>query len=240
MKVLAIGNSFSQDSTRYLHRIAESDGTELKTVNLYIGGCPLKKHYINALEDKRDYDMEFNGEATNFKVSIKESLISDDWDVVTIQQVSYLAPYYETYQPYLDFMREYIKKYAPKSKIYLHQTWAYENGSERLKNLGYTDHKQMLSDIKRSYENAARAINADGIIPSGEVIEGLLESGIEKIHRDTFHAAYGIGRYALGLTWYASLTGKDVGNIVFMETDEPISETETDIAKKTIARIVNK
>lgn len=240
MKVLAIGNSFSQDATRYLHRIAESAGTELKTVNLYIGGCPLKKHYINALEDKRDYDMEFNGEPTNFKVSIKESFISDDWDVVTLQQVSYLAPYYETYQPYLDFMRDYIKKYAPKSKIYLHQTWAYENGSERLNNLGYTDHTQMLSDIKRSYKCAAKAINADGIIPSGEVIEGLLESGIKKIHRDTFHAAYGIGRYALGLIWYASLTGKDVGDIVFMKTDEPILETEIDIAKKTVARIVNK
>lgn len=30
MKVLAIGNSFSQDATRYLHQIAKADKFDLK------------------------------------------------------------------------------------------------------------------------------------------------------------------------------------------------------------------
>ena len=41
MKVLAIGNSFSQDATRYLHQIAKANQFDLKVVNLYIGGCSL-------------------------------------------------------------------------------------------------------------------------------------------------------------------------------------------------------
>ena len=40
MKVLAIGNSFSNDAMRYLHGIAKADGVDMKTVNLFIGGCP--------------------------------------------------------------------------------------------------------------------------------------------------------------------------------------------------------
>ena len=52
MKVLSIGNSFSQDAQRYLHRLAKEDGTFIKCVNLYIGGCSLQTHYINMLENK--------------------------------------------------------------------------------------------------------------------------------------------------------------------------------------------
>ena len=42
MKVLAIGNSFSNDAMRYLHGIAKADVVDMKTVNLFIGGCPLQ------------------------------------------------------------------------------------------------------------------------------------------------------------------------------------------------------
>ena len=71
MKILCIGNSFSQDATRYLSRIGKAAGTGIKTVNLYIGGCPLKTHYFNVLEDQPAYAFEFNGENTGIKVSIK-------------------------------------------------------------------------------------------------------------------------------------------------------------------------
>ena len=37
MKILSIGNSFSQDAQRYLHALAKADGENFKTVNLYIG-----------------------------------------------------------------------------------------------------------------------------------------------------------------------------------------------------------
>ena len=149
MKILCIGNSFSQDATRYLSRIGKAAGTGIKTVNLYIGGCPLKTHYFNVLEDQPAYAFEFNGENTGIKVSIKTALMSDEWDVVTLQQVSHQAPRYNTYQPYLNELAAYVRKYAPHTKIYMHQTWAYEDGSDRLcKELGYKKSTEMLEDIK--------------------------------------------------------------------------------------------
>ena len=237
MNILSIGNSFSQDAQRYLHRIAKADGFDLNTFNLYMGGCPLSLHYRNMISEERAYTLEMNGESTEFKVSLKDALLNRDWDVVTIQQVSSKSPYYETFQPYLDKIVEYVRLCVPKAKIAIHQTWAYEQDSHGLNvELGYNNHTDMFRDVKASYEKAAEEINADFVIPSGEVFQSLIESGIEKVHRDTFHASYGIGRYALGLLWYFILSGNDVKNNTFCDFDEEISEKEIIIAKECVAK----
>lgn len=101
MKILSIGNSFSQDAQKYLRRLAQNDGVELKTVNLYLGGCSLRTHYLNALENRFNYVFEFNGENTGIEVSMSQVLSSDDWDIITLQQASRDSTKYETYYPYL-------------------------------------------------------------------------------------------------------------------------------------------
>jgi hypothetical protein len=238
MNILSIGNSFSQDAQRYLHRIAKADGFILNTFNLYIGGCPLSLHYRNMISEERAYMLEMNGESTGFKVSLKDALLNRNWDVVTVQQVSSQAPYYETYQPYLNKIVEYLRLCVPKAKIAIHQTWAYEQDSHRLNiELGYKNHTDMFEDVRASYEKAAKDIKADFIIPSGEVFQRLIESGIEKVHRDTFHASYGLGRYALGLLWYSILSGNDVKQNTFCDFDEEISKTEIEKAKECVAEI---
>lgn len=56
LKVLAIGNSFSQDAVeQYLHELAEAGGQEIIIGNLYIGGCSLERHYNNMLNNTADY-----------------------------------------------------------------------------------------------------------------------------------------------------------------------------------------
>ena len=55
MNILAIGNSFSQDATTYLHQVAKADGEDITVINLYIGGCSLYKHcsHSSTLTDHR-------------------------------------------------------------------------------------------------------------------------------------------------------------------------------------------
>ncbi len=234
MKILSIGNSFSQDAQRYLHPLAKQDGTELKTVNLYIGGCPLQKHYLNMLDDNAVYDFEFNGEKTGIKVSIRQALVSDSWDFITLQQASPFSEKYETYSPYIEALAAYVRKYCPHTKILIHQTWAYEDGSEKLANLKYASAKEMLSAVCDCYSKAAQNINAYGIIPCGEAMMMALDMGIEKIHRDTFHASLGAGRYLLALCWYKALTKKDITGNTFNDFDMPVTEQERDIVIKTV------
>lgn len=235
MKILSIGNSFSHDAQRYLSRIAKSEGMDFKTVNLYIGGCSLRTHYLNAMEDRANYHFEFNGENTGIQVSIKQALMSEEWDVVTLQQASYFSAKQNTYEPYIQTLADYVRKYCPHTKIFIHQTWAYEDGSDRLKENGYDTAKDMFEDIKRSYVSVAREINADGIIPCGQAMFNAVQLGIGKVHRDTFHATLGAGRYLLALTWFKALTNKDILNNRFADFDVPVSEEE----RKIIIQAVN-
>lgn len=239
MNVLSIGNSFSEDAQRYLHCIAKADGVDIEAFNLYIGGCSLSKHYRNMLSEEKAYTLGMNGSSTGFCVSLKEALLNREWDIVTLQQVSNQSNDYNTYQPYLQKLVDYVRLCAPKAKIVIHQTWAYEQDGVLLKGLGYTDYRDMLSDIKKSYKKAAEDIGADCIIPSGELFCALIENGIEKVHRDTFHASLGLGRYALGLLWYAFLSGNDITQNTFKYFDEEITDEHIDIAKNCVLKVFN-
>ena len=238
MKVLSIGNSFSQDAQRYLHQIAKADGVDIHCFNLYIGGCSLSKHYRNMLSEERVYALEMNGSSTGFSVSLKEALLNRDWDVITVQQVSQQSTNYDTYQPYLDGLVEYIRRLVPKAKIAVHQTWAYEQGSQKLnEEMKYSDYREMLGDVVKAYRKAADRIGADFLIPSGEVFGAMLENGIEKIHRDTYHVSLGLGRYALGLIWYKILTGNSVLENTFCDLDEETAAEQLATAKQCVQEV---
>jgi hypothetical protein len=84
-----------------------------------------------------DYEYELNGEKNGEMVSIRQALESDSWDIVTLQQSSWQSTQYNTYQPYLNALSQYVKKYAPNAEQVIHQTWAYEQGSEPLTSAGY-------------------------------------------------------------------------------------------------------
>lgn len=234
MKILSIGNSFSCDAQRYLHRLAKKDGTQIKTVNLFIGGCSLRTHYLNILQDAPNYVLGFNGEETGIKVSIAQALASDDWDIVTLQQASNFSPKFETYSPYLESIADYVKKYCPNAKMLIHETWGYEDGSERLAKVGYESEEQMYLDIADSYKKASKLIKADGMIPCGKAMLYATKFGVEKIRRDTFHASLGAGRYLLALTWYKKITGKDITNNDFDDFDVPVSKEEREAVIKAV------
>ncbi len=244
IKILSIGNSFSQDAQRYLHQIAENEGKDLLCVNLYIGGCSLETHSRNLHENTAAYSLEKNGQATGQFVGISQALTAERWDYVTLQQVSSLSAKWETYLPYLSELAKEVREKAPQAKIYIHQTWAYEQGSARLhQELGFTDQHEMLALAKENYKRAAETIHADGIIPSGDAMMNAIDAGVAKVHRDTFHASLGLGRYLLGVTWYLTLVGQ-ISETNIPPLDEPVCEQELrlarDAAGKAVSEIVRK
>lgn len=235
MKVLAIGNSYSQDGTRYVHELAKSCGENINITNLCIGGCPLSRHYRNMLSDEKAYTHEFNGIDTGLKVSLKDVLLTTEWDVITIQQQSFNSTMYDTFQPYLTELVAFIRKCAPKAKIALQQTWGYRDGEPDLRH--YENGSAMFADVKASYELAAKEISADMIIKSGETFEGLKANGVTNYFRDQIHASLGLGRYALGLMWLKTLTGKSPYEVGEIKLDEEIDEASLEIAKMVVDHI---
>ena len=109
MKILCIGNSFSQDSTALLQLLTD----KITVRNLYIGGCSLDMHVANIENDAAKYELQENGEKMqNALVSIKEALISDKWDYITVQQVSGRSGVYDSFYPYLVELLDYVRKYS--------------------------------------------------------------------------------------------------------------------------------
>lgn len=236
MKILSIGNSFSDDAQRYLREIASADGVEIETLNLCIGGCPLERHASCIKSGEKAYFFHYNGDVDrNDLISIDEGISMRDWDIVTLQQVSVKSFKEESFYPYIHEVAAYVREKLPNAKIYIHQTWAYEHGCPR--SFEVTDGKGaefMLDGIRKAYRRAKKEINADGIIPSGELMELLYLNGASKIYRDTFHASMGLGRYAVGLLWYKLFTGRSVLNNTFDTLDEPVSDSDLEIARRCV------
>lgn len=63
-------------------------------------------------------------------MSLEMVLADEDWDYVSLQQASTFSGMYETYEASLPELIEYVKARLPKkTKLMLHQTWAYASTS---------------------------------------------------------------------------------------------------------------
>lgn len=215
MKLLSIGNSFSQDAQEWLHRIAVANGVDLETTNLMIGGCSLETHRNHVVDKECAYYLEQNGKNMDRMVTLEEGLGLDSWDVVTVQQVSHHSGQPQTYFPYLTDLVAYVREKCPQAKIYFHQTWAYEIDSDHGGFLNYNrDQGEMYRRIGDCTEMAKKVIGAT-VLPSGPVVQYLRENvpafdyknGGLSLNRDGFHLSWDYGRYAAAATWYKVLTG---------------------------------
>ena len=98
MNILSIGNSFSEDATRYLHEIARAESEEINTSNLYIGGCSLEMHYENMISGERAYELQYNGQNTGFFVSLDEAIKNRRWDILYKRRKNRIYQLSEPYQ----------------------------------------------------------------------------------------------------------------------------------------------
>ena len=233
MKVLSIGNSFSQDAQRYLHNLGEVNGKNIKCVNLYIGGCTLRQHYLNLLDDEKSYKFEFNGSHTGIRISIREALKSDEWDYVTIQQASHQSFDFDTYIPYIQKLKKYVLTYSPRSKIALHQTWAYPETKNRIREVGFNSTIEMYDAVREAYLKAKELICPDAVIKSGETMMRMYNMIGGGLYRDDIHASLGVGRYLLGCVWYKTLIGELPKNDVKC-FDSEVADKQIQLIRKVV------
>ncbi len=150
--VLAIANSFCNDSFGYINNIAEADGVLLHVQNMYIGGASLTNHFDNMKFDKPAYQPIVNMKYGEEGLKMKDALQSDKWDVVALQCATHglsndlaFVDYetanhtveengeivaYTTGEIY-EFIRDYVAEYAPDAKRMMHMSWGTNDETSR-------------------------------------------------------------------------------------------------------------
>ena len=225
LKVLAIGNSFSVDAMEFLWDICNSAGMEeIVLGNLYIGGCSLDTHWDNMRVGAAAYTYYTNdsGKWSQTTQSAHYALKSEDWDIITIQQVSQDSGRPETFgklQKILDYIN--LHKTNPDAKIYWHMTWAYQAGSGHS---GFANYGRDQMTMYNAITSAAQDVLSDyeeivGVIPTGTAVQNLRTSYIgDKLTRDGYHMSYSTGRYLTALTWFYTFTGYPVEYVEWYPT----------------------
>lgn len=209
IKILCIGNSFSQDATALIEVLSK----DFFVRNLFIPSCSLEKHVSLLENEEKEYEYQKNGERCLLnKVSLKDALSFEKWDYITIQQASGFSGIQESYYPFINTLIEFVKK-CSNAEIVFHQTWTYEKNSNH-KHFIYYDNsnKKMWQGIN----NASRFVcekEKIRMIPTGEMIEKLRNEpffDIEKlgtsIQRDGFHLSLDYGRTAAACVWIKFFT----------------------------------
>lgn len=223
IKILSIGNSFSQDAHGYLHQILSSADVDSLCVDLIIGGCTLETHSKNIENNLRNYILEINSIQSKSNVSIEEFLDLYDWDVITNQQASLYSGVESSFEPYLGRVLSYIDSKSPSSRKFLQKTWAYESDAELDWFKMYDrDQLKMYRQITECFDKFSSKYGIP-YIPSGDVIQALrgteyfnYTQGGLKITRDGFHLNIPYGRYAVGLTWAKMLADVDPEDVSYV------------------------
>ena len=213
MKILTIGNSFSQDATAYVERIALSD---IYVRNLYIPGCSLEMHYNNMLTGEKAYEYQKNGKKICM-TNLEKALDKMQWDVVTIQQVSYLSGIIDSYFPYINELVKFIKQNIPNAKIVFHKTWPYATGCPHtgFSNYEYNT-KTMYDSINQTVKEISSQFNIAVIDTAYYVYNSYLKNMDIPLYRDGFHLSIPHGRYLAALCFYMHFYKEEEINLKYL------------------------
>lgn len=218
VKILAIGNSFSEDAIEQnLHEIAAADGIATVIGNLYIPGCSLQRHAQNIANDAPAYRYRKIGEDGKMQqtdsMRLSKALSEEQWDYVSVQQASHFSGMYNTYEPWLHQVVAYVRAHVGKhTKIVFHQTWAYAKDSSHdgFKNYGRNQNR-MYQAICLAAQKAMKAEGIKTVIPCGTAVQNARTSSLgDTMNRDGYHLNLHYGRYTAACTWFEALFGKSV------------------------------
>lgn len=219
LRILAIGNSFAEDAVNQnLYELFEASGKRVVIGCLSYGACSLEQHCEFAARNSKDYSyykIVKGKKHTHNNSRIKDVLKSDDWDVVTLQQVSNLSGEYATFLPYVQELCDLIKE-TTNAHIMFHQTWAYAKNADHS---GYDLYnRNQLQMYKAINEATIKVIKEhyliEDIIPAGTAIQNGRTSYLgDTFNRDGIHLEESYGRYTVACTWFEKISGeKVIGN----------------------------
>lgn len=98
-------------------------------------------------------------------ISLPEALRLRTWDAVTLQRSSGMSGEYDSYQPYLNELAAAVRTACPGARLFIHQTWAYEDGADHPDLARYgRDRKRMFAQLTAA---SAAVMSGRGAVSGG-------------------------------------------------------------------------
>ena len=238
VRILAVGNSFSEDAIEQnLHEIASAAGVTTVVGNLYIPGCSLQRHVECSQTGTPAYRYRkttADGKQIEAPHCRLDSALADEqWDYISVQQASHFSGDYSTYQPYLEQLVNYIRAHVKgKPRIVFHQTWAYSADAKHDGFRRYGNSQQRMYDgIVSCTRRVLADLHPDVLVPAGTAIQNARTSSLgDNLNRDGYHLNLIYGRYAAACTWFEAITKKSVIGNAF--TPQGITPLQKRIAQE--------
>ena len=227
LKILDIGNSYTQDATDLLPDIVaasgmddgdiclwtmvRSDGSFKSWYDCYENHDTLRDYYLTKKVGNLPVDLS-NSQGEKGDGSLFRSVLSDvQWDLIVIHPVSSAAPYYGEWYGngdggYLDKLLEVIKRHQPNAHIgfyLIHSTWDDYIYNKEHSSLGRW---KLIANSVRSLVVEDGGI--DLVIPYGTAVENLRNSSLNNdydLTRDGLHCCYGLAQYAAACCYYETV-----------------------------------
>lgn len=233
IKILAIGNSFSDNALNYLPALAKELGiAEVIVGKLYRGSCTIDRHWSDAQAGNSYERFDLNtgsGWVTQSTKTLIHALTLHDWDIITMQQssgVSGMTSSLGNLQNLIDYVN--ANKTNPDAKLYWHMTWAYAFNSTH-GSFGNYNSDQMtmynaIVDVSKNYivDNGSFA----GIIPAGTAVQNYRDRDTQNASVESTYITtdgYHLRNYSqviVSMTWLRTLTGLSLDGITCKSTTD--------------------
>lgn len=208
-RVLAIGNSFTEDFMAHLPELLRLAGADTVVVcKATVPGTSLEYHLGQVTRSDSAYAFQESvggrpfTDAAGSPATLKTCVDYADWDVIVLQQLSYLSGDYSTIAPFLAPLVDNLRLGHPRAQIAWHETWAYARSYDGAV-FGRYGHSQTTMDsmIVHALRQLLRGEAKVGrVVPCGEALRqaraaetdpmGLTAEGRHLDNRGRLLAAY--------------------------------------------------
>ena len=223
VKVLTIGNSFSENASSYATEIAQNQGYDLTFAYLKLSSGTIDQHWTNAQNNTAAYKFAYTDSTGRHNIkeegsagaTIQEALEYMDWDIIVFQQGSTASDDYATYSN-LGNLIDYVQQFCPDAQLMIHETWSWASWPA-----------ERFDDIEAAYHRAAQENGNLPVIHTGRAFEfarTALDSRTILNESDNQHAnAY--GKFVAGASYVAAIFGCDITDNTFVVTDSSVEGT---------------
>ena len=186
LKILAVGNSYARDAYSYLPYLINSivNDIDITIGIIYQGSCTLQTHWNNIQNNTAAYEYDKWTESEGAWVTVTNRnflfIVEDeDWDIITFQQQSSNSRNYQTFQPYLNNIIDWLYSHLSKSaKLGWLLTPAYPTGYSGLN--GDTS-DEMFAKIVVAVKEVLNKTAIDFVIPAGTAIQNARTTSLDAL-----------------------------------------------------------